>query len=306
MIVSSTRKGGFKGKQLRCYPTLYPGVASVAVSDDSSTKNDDCEVKKGIKWDTNDIKHRIFRSEPKGSVIKESPMHKIFPSNALKTLIGLILLTTVSTTPASSSDYFRTDRDIEGQIIDSETHKPVPGVVVAALWTTPVFRLTIEPGEKYYDYFETLTDRNGKFKIPGKGLNIIRNMPPPKIKIFKAGYFAAYLHDLSPRFIRDSPFTSGIEKIDGKYVIPFFKRSEQKRKKALPEYRQIPFSGMGMANVSPEKYQLYTEELSREYKALGKTPYWEQNPLILRVKEGGVYPAQEKALEPRRGSRVKP
>ncbi len=228
-------------------------------------------------------------------------MQKIFPSKFLKTLSCIILLlTAIPTTTAFGSDYFRKDKDIEGKIIDFDTRKPIPGVVVSAMWTTSVFRLTIEPGEKYYDCFETRTDENGEFKIPGKGRNILRDMPPPKIKIFKVGYFAAYLHDLNPRSYQQNPFAVGIKKIDGKYVIPFVKRSTEKRKKSLTEYHQIPFSGMGIAGVLPEKYCLYTEELEKEYKALGKTPYWQRNPLILRVKEGGVYPAKEKAIEPQK------
>ena len=237
-------------------------------------------------------------------------MKTLFPPKFLKTFFwALIFLVSISINTSTASDYFRKDRDIEGKIIDSETRKPIPGVVVSAMWVTSVFRLTIEPSEKYYDYFETRTDQNGEFKIPGKGLNIIRDMPPPKIRIFKVGYFAAYLHDLNPRSNQDNPFAVGIKKNDAKYVIPFVKRSVANRKKSLTEYRQIPFSrmafpGMEAAGVVPEKYRLYTEELKKEYKALGKTPYWEQNPFILRVKEGGIYPAKEKAIEPK-GSKDK-
>ena len=237
-------------------------------------------------------------------------MKTLFVPNCLKSFfMFVVLLSAISTTNAYASDYFRIDEDIEGKIIDFESRKPIPGVVVSAMWVTSVFRLTIEPSEKYHDYFETRTDQNGEFKIPGKGLNIIRDIPPPKIRIFKAGYFAAYLQDLNPRSYQHNPFAVGIKKIDGKYVIPFVKRSVEKRKKSLTEYRQIPFSrmafpGMKAAGVLPEKYRLYKEELEKEYKALGKTPYWEQNPFILRVKEGGVYPAKEKAIEPR-GSKDK-
>jgi hypothetical protein len=216
----------------------------------------------------------------------------------LKAIIGIILLlTAISFTPASASDYFRNDKDIAGKIIDYKTRKPIPGVVVSAMWVTSVFRLTIEPTEKYYDYFETRTDENGEFKIPGKGRNILKDMPPPKIRIFKTGYTSVYLNDLSPRFLQDSPLTTDVKKVDGKYIIPFKKRSMEERKIALREFMQVPFYKMGAAAVLPEKYRLYTEELSREYKALGKTPAWEQNPLLLKVKEGGVYPATEKAIK---------
>lgn len=226
-------------------------------------------------------------------------MKTLFPSKSLKTFLwAIILLAGIFINTAAGSDYFRKDHDIAGKIIDFDTQKPIPGVVVSAMWTTNVFRLTVEPDEKYYDYFETRSDKNGEFKIPGKGLNIIKNMPPPKIRIFKTGYSSLYLKDLSPRFLQDSPLNGDVKKMDGKYIIPFKERSLEERKSALREFVRVPFYKMGRAGVLPEKYRFYTEELEREYKALGMTPAWEQNPLLLRSKKGGVYPAKEKAAEP--------
>lgn len=228
-------------------------------------------------------------------------MQKIVSSKPFKIFFWVILLlAAISLNPVFSADFFRTDPDIAGKIIDFDTQKPIAGVVVTAMWTTDVFRLTIEPDEKYYDYFETLSDKNGEFRIPGKGLTLFRNINPPKIKIFKTGYAAMYLKDLGPHFKQDSRFRSQVEWMDGKPVISFKKKTVEERKKSIHEHRSIPFYGMGKAGVPPEKYRLYTEEVTREYHALGKTPYWEQNPQYLEYKKGGVYPAGATAAEPRK------
>ena len=224
-------------------------------------------------------------------------MHSIFYSKSFKTFLGIgIVLAWVAIPPAFGAGFFHKDPDIAGKIIDSDTREPIEGVVVMVLWTTDVFRLTIEPEEKYYDYFETLTDKNGEFKIPGKGPLLLRDVNKPKIKIFKTGYMSISLGDLSPMFLAMSPLSCNVQKVDGKFIIPFQKRSFEERKKSLHHYRMIPFSRM--AEVPDQKYHLYTEELSGAYEAIGETPYWEQNPRYLRYKEGGVYPAQEKAVKP--------
>ena len=62
------------------------------------------------------------------------------------------------------------------------------GVVVMACRVVESQRLTIEPAQKYFDNFETLTDADGRFRVPGKGFNQFRRLPPPRIAIFKSGY----------------------------------------------------------------------------------------------------------------------
>lgn len=210
-----------------------------------------------------------------------------------------IVLAWVSITPAFGAGFFHKDPDIVGKIIDFDTKEPIEGVVVMVLWTTDVFRLTIEPEEKYYDYFETLSNKNGEFRIPGKGPLLLRDVNKPKIKIFKTGYLSIPLQDLGPMFMRMSSFSRYVEKIDGKFIISFRKRSMEERKKSIGHYRRVPFTRM-VREVPPQKYRLHEEELKREYEALGKTPYWEQNPFQLRYKKGGIYPAQEKAVKPAR------
>jgi hypothetical protein len=79
--------------------------------------------------------------------------------------------------------------------------------------------------------------------------------------------------------------------VDGKLIISIRKDTIEERKKAIEERRILPFDGMGF--VPSQKFHLYTEAVTKEYHALGLTPSWEENHLLLKAKEGGVYPAGE-------------
>jgi hypothetical protein len=220
----------------------------------------------------------------------------------MKTLPAVLLLLILALSePALSSDRFRIDPDIEGEIVDFDTKQPIAGVVVMAVWTTDVFRLTIEPKTEYYDYFETLTDETGTFKIPGKGMVFFKKINPPKVLIFKSGYGAMHLNDLGVYFKRDSPFRDRVKWVEGKPVISFRKESVAERKKTIQRLRGIPFNEMAVPGMPEEKYRLYKEQVTNEYHALGMTPYWERDGRSIRVKQGGVYPAQDVAVEPKRG-----
>ncbi len=213
------------------------------------------------------------------------------------------LLSAVFADSALCSNRFRMDPDIAGKIVDFDTKAPVAGVVVMAVWTTDVFRLVIEPKTEYHDYFETLTDQNGEFKIPGKGLILFHNVNPPKVKIFKTGYGFMYLDDLGVHFRRDSRFSDQVKWIDGKPIISFRKKSIEERKKAVKSEGGIPFNEMAIPGLPEEKYRLYHEEVTRAFHALGMTPYWEQDHRYIQIKKGGVYPAQQMAVEPVKGHR---
>jgi hypothetical protein len=212
-----------------------------------------------------------------------------------------LLLAAVFPASVSSSNRFRTDPDIVGKIVDFDTKAPIAGVVVMAVWTTDVFRLVIEPKTEYYDYFETLTDQNGEFRIPGKGLILLSNVNPPKVKIFKSGYAFMYLDDLGVHFRRDSRFGDQVKWVDGKPIISFKKKSPEERKKAVKKEGKIPFHEMAIPGLPEEKYRLYQEEVTQAFHALGMTPYWEQDHRYIQIKKGGVYPAQEMAVDPVKG-----
>ena len=70
------------------------------------------------------------------------------------------LFLSVFVAPVHAGYWFRYDDDVQGKIVDKDTRQPLEGVVVMAMWVTEFSRITIEPGENYYDYFETRTDAN--------------------------------------------------------------------------------------------------------------------------------------------------
>lgn len=211
-------------------------------------------------------------------------------------VIGLFTLLAVSAAPVKAGNYFRHDKDIQGKVIDADTQQPLEGVLVMAMWVTEHTRITIEPEERYYDYFETPTKANGEFTIPGKGQNIFRNMPPPKITIYKAGY---PIRDIDFR-ITDYPPGGKITLKDGKRIVFYKKLSLAKRKEYVTRYRRIPYSEMARAAVPRNKYRLYSSELTTDYQLLGMRQQQQQNgvPLLIYQK-GGIYPATDQLVSPR-------
>ena len=205
---------------------------------------------------------------------------------------GIFIILAVAASSVRAGYYFRIDKDVQGRVIDGDSKQPLPGVVVMAIWVTEHSRITIEPEERYYDYFETLTDENGEFTIPGKGRNFFRNMPPPKIRIYKAGY--------GIRDIRFEPtgYPTGlsIKFKDGKRFISCKKLPMDKRKEYVSHYRQIPYSGMG--GIPSGKYRLYSTELARDCQALGISQWWTRDSIWVIRKEGS-YPATGQAVSPR-------
>lgn len=82
---------------------------------------------------------------------------------------------------------FRYDGSYKGKIVDELTNNPIEGVVVLGLWykeTATVAGTT----STFYDAKETVTDKNGKFEIPGQGLRILTDLTPMNFRAFKAGY----------------------------------------------------------------------------------------------------------------------
>ena len=200
---------------------------------------------------------------------------------------------------ALGGDFLRYDRDISGTVIDYETREPVEGVVVSAVWFTEHTRITIGPERRYYDSAEVLTDRNGTFRIPGKGLNILRRMPPPTVALFKAGYSGMHLMDLGPHFRMDHPRREDVRWVNGRPVIAVRKASVEERKRYLRTHGGVPFPGMAVAGVPREKVRLFQREIAREHAALGMTPPGRDGPPLLRFKEGGVFPAGSTGNSPK-------
>ena len=126
----------------------------------------------------------------------------------------------------------RIDGPYEGRVIDADTGKPIEGVVVLGEWVSVI----VTPGggtSRYYDAQETVTDKNGEFKIKGLGLLVLNNIPEPNIRVFKAGYEYSGLF-WTPGEV---PLYSKIKWDGKKTIIPLKKLTMEERKKqsGLPE-----------------------------------------------------------------------
>ncbi len=78
----------------------------------------------------------------------------------------------------------------KGKVIDAKTKEPIDGAVVVAIWDE--FHAALGSGfTDFYDAKETLTDKNGEFKIPlfiGFSIPLIDGIGAPMFRIFKPGY----------------------------------------------------------------------------------------------------------------------
>ena len=146
----------------------------------------------------------------------------------------------------------RYDGPYEGRVIDAETGEPIEDVIVLGKWD----REYITPGgavHEYYDARETVTDKNGEFSIPGKGLLLASNITPMDVLIFKAGY--EYLHTTWLGLKIDGIFKEKIKWEGNKAIIPLKKLTiEERKRQGTPSRPSIPI----------EEMKLMTEEINKE------------------------------------------
>ena len=150
----------------------------------------------------------------------------------------------------------RYDGGYTGRVIDSDTCEPIEGVVVLGVWNT----IHVSPGggvSYYYDAREMVTDKNGEFSIPGKGLRVLSRLEPLSVNIFKAGY--QYEGGLWTSFRRDNR----IKWEGGKAIIPLKKLTLEERKRGYGP--PGPPSEAQMA----KKAQRYMEEINRDRRERG-------------------------------------
>lgn len=101
-----------------------------------------------------------------------------------KKLLMLVILTLLCTGCVS---FARIDGPYEGRVIDADTKEPVEGAVVHGSWYK-VWGTVGGASSEWYDSAETLTDKDGAFRIRGKGLLLLSNIDEMDLTIFKAGY----------------------------------------------------------------------------------------------------------------------
>lgn len=178
-------------------------------------------------------------------------------------MMRITLFAVVIITLAGCVSIARYDGPYEGRIIDAETRQPLEGVVVFGEWK--VFHPNLAGGNyTYYDAAETLTDKNGEFRISGKGVRVLSNLTEMYFLIFKTGYDA--IHPVPWSALKGSMVTTRNVRFEGsKAIIPLRKLTLEERKK-----RPIP----GRSSHAPlEKQKKLTDELNKECSDLGYDLY---------------------------------
>jgi len=113
-----------------------------------------------------------------------------------KVIITICLLFICSSCSASSSG-------ISGIVVDAETGKPIDGAVVMVEWTkTKGIGLT---HTESYKVVEVLTDKDGKFKVPGVRTIFV----DPHLTIYKKGYVAWNDEVIFPGYKKRTDFKWG-------------------------------------------------------------------------------------------------
>ena len=221
----------------------------------------------------------------------------LFLSKFLKVVLpAMALFLGIFRTVAFGGDIFQYDSDISGKIVDYDTRKPMEGVVVSCVWFYERVRFSEAPKREFYDYFETLTDQDGSFMIPGKGLCIIRNIYPPAITIFKAGYSILQLPNLVLNSTQNLPSGDEVKWVDGKAIILFRKKPIEERIMYLQSHSMVPLFQMMHDDIPSEKVRLYVRELEKEYEA---AEMMMNNQRSLQYKKGRTLPAMEDSLKPK-------
>ncbi|MEW6108582.1 MAG: hypothetical protein AB1632_05330 [Nitrospirota bacterium] len=183
----------------------------------------------------------------------------------MQKIILVVFISVLGILNLSSCYAARIDGPYEGKVIDADTGQPIEGVVVLGTWS----RETPTPGgatHNFYDAQETVTDKNGEFKIKGLGLLVISNVIPMDVLIFKAGY--EYLG--TPwESLKKSKYLiqkKNIKWEGDRVIIPLKKVTMEERKKD-PLYPPIP-----PTEAPLEKARLMLKEINKDLVQHGFEP----------------------------------
>jgi len=156
----------------------------------------------------------------------------------------------------------RYDGTYEGKVVDAETGKPIEGVVVLGVWykEAPTVAGAVS---SYYDARETVTDKNGNFNIPGKGLKILSNVGVMNVLIFKAGYEYMGMWTWGA-FKEDELLRKKIQWEGKRVIIPLKKLTMEERKEEGPPSRP---------SIPVEQMRKLTIEINKERIDIGLMPF---------------------------------
>ena len=164
--------------------------------------------------------------------------------------------------PACASP-FRYDGPYDGRVVDAETGKPMDGVVVLGVWykEAPTVAGAVS---SYYDAAETVTDKNGDFKISGKGLKILSNVGVMNVLIFKAGYEYMGMWTWEA-FKEDELLKKKIRWEEKRVIVPLKKLTmEERQKQGSPDFP---------SQIQGEKMKLMLDEINNDRTQRGLDPY---------------------------------
>ena len=188
----------------------------------------------------------------------------------------------------------RIDGPYEGKVIDADTGEPVEGVVILGVWYSSQFS-PAGATRNYHDAMETVTDKKGKFSIPGVGLRILSSVELGTILIFKARY--SYIEIGSWGDLKNIGWKGKYEESydpvkklkmqeriydpkmkvkweDGKPIIPLRKlTAEERRRQRIPDIYLEERTEGGITHLYiPKKIKLLIKEVNKELMEQGRKP----------------------------------
>lgn len=155
---------------------------------------------------------------------------------------------------------YRSLAPFKGKVVEKGTEKPIPDAVVLVLYYKTGYMVAGEINS-LVDAQETLTNKEGKFKIPRKRRWFVpeRGYMDAEIIIFKPGYGAFPSH-------RESEAVGGnklwpAKKRNDLYKLPKLMTKKERKDNlySLRNYSEIPYS----------KQKNYFDKLNDEHSALG-------------------------------------
>ena len=181
-----------------------------------------------------------------------------------KKIFGYMLIIATLLVCSGCVSTLRLDGPYKGKVVDAETKQPLEGVVILGVWNK-VYGNVAGSTSEFYDSVEILTDKNGEFSIPGKGLLVFSFLDEMDVVIFKAGY----------EILGYGPWYNFKTRTALKYVrwdgdIPTFmlkRLSYEERKKRV----------LTRPNIDVKRMKYLTKEINIDCKEIGFNQYKEVN-----------------------------